>query len=154
LLSGIALKKEENMNTKNLLYAILLGGIISTFFSNVPVINFINCLLCAGFWLGPVVAVWFYRRQTGTVTLKQSIGIGTLAGVCAGAFGFLLSFVGLAGAAALMKSYTQFLPATAASEGATDATLSMVFTIIGVGVNIVFGALGGLLAGLFYRSKA
>jgi hypothetical protein len=141
------------MNTKNLFIACLLGGIISTLLSNIPILNLINCLLCAGFWIGPIFAVWFYVRQTGSVTLGQSIGIGTLAGLFAGIFGFLLSLVGLAGAAALMNSYTQLLPAEARGEGLPDATLSLVFTIIGVGVNIMLGAIGGLVAGLYYRNR-
>jgi hypothetical protein len=144
---------EVDMNTKNLLFASLLGGIISTLLSNIPIINFINCLLCAGFWIGPIFAVWFYKRQTGSVSLGQSIGIGTLAGLFAGVLGFMLSLIGLAGAAALMNSYTQFLPAEVKGQGLGDAAVSMVFTIIGVFVNIAFGAIGGLVAGLFFRSR-
>lgn len=41
------------MNTKNLLLAGLIGGLISTALSNIPIINFVNCLLCAGFWGEP-----------------------------------------------------------------------------------------------------
>ena len=75
------------MNTKNLIIASLIGGLISIILSNVPIINLVNCLLCAGFWLGPLFAVWFYKRQTGTVTLGQGAAIGALAGVWAGVFG-------------------------------------------------------------------
>jgi hypothetical protein len=144
---------EVNMNTKNLLLASLLGGIISTLLSNIPIINFINCILCAGFWIGPIFAVWFYKRQNTSITLSQSVIIGTLAGLCAGILGFLLSLIGLAGSAALMNSYAQFLPADARGTGIGDAAVSMAFTIVGVFVNIAFGAIGGLVAGLYYRSR-
>ena len=33
------------MNTKNLIIASLIGGLISIILSNVPVLNLVNCLL-------------------------------------------------------------------------------------------------------------
>ncbi|MCJ7796332.1 MAG: hypothetical protein MUQ56_06140, partial [Thermoleophilia bacterium] len=64
------------MNTKNLLIASLVGGVAITLLANVPILNFINCLLCAGFWAGAILAVWLYKRQTGTVTLGQAVAVG------------------------------------------------------------------------------
>ena len=98
------------MNTKNLLISSLVGGLVITVLANVPILNFINCLLCAGFWGGAVLAVWLYRRQSGSMTLGQAVGVGALSGLFAGVIGFLLSFTGLTGAQALLDSYAQFAP--------------------------------------------
>jgi hypothetical protein len=75
------------VNTRNLLLASLIGGAVSLILTNVPVINLVNCLLCAGFWAGPLFAVWIYKRQTGSVTLGQGVAIGALAGVWSGVIG-------------------------------------------------------------------
>lgn len=37
------------MNTKNLLIASLIGGLISILLSNVPILNFVNCLSVPAF---------------------------------------------------------------------------------------------------------
>jgi len=142
------------MNTKNLLIASLVGGIATAVLSNVPIVNLLNCVVCAGFWLGPLFAVWLYRRQTGTVTLGQGVGIGTLAGVWAGIFGFLLSLVGLAGAAALAHTYSQFLPADAGGfDPVAAGAVSVLFNLAGVGVTILFGAIGGLIGGAIFQTR-
>lgn len=141
------------MDTKKLWLVSLVGGLISTALSNIPIINLVNCLLCAGFWVGALVAVWMYKRQTGAVTLKQGIVIGVVTGVFAGVFGFLLSLFGMAGAEALMKSYAQFAPPDAKIDLPQPGIASVLFNLIGVGVNVVFGAIGGLVGGLIFQSK-
>lgn len=141
------------MNTKTLLIASLIGGLVSTTLSNIPIINFVNCLLCAGFWGGALLAVWIYKRQTGAVTLGQAVIVGALAGVWAGIFGFALSLFGLAGAEALMKSYAQFAPKDAQIEMPARGVGSVLFNLAGVMVDIIFGAIGGLVGGLIYRAK-
>jgi hypothetical protein len=141
------------MKTRNLLIASLIGGLASTVLSNIPYLNLVNCLLCAGFWAGPLLAVWFYKRQTGSLTLGQSVSVGILAGVWAGIFGFLLSLVGLAGSTALLNSYSQFLPPDAGIEAPTAGPASMLFNLIGVAVNILFGAIGGLIGGAIFKTK-
>jgi hypothetical protein len=141
------------MNTKQLLITSLVGGVVSTLLSNIPVINLINCLLCAGFWIGPLLAVWMYRRQVGSLTLGQGVLIGTLAGVWAGVFGFALSLFGLAGAAALMRTYSQFLPQDSGID-LGGAAFSVLLNLFGVGFNVLFGAIGGLLGGAIFRTPA
>jgi hypothetical protein len=141
------------MNTKNLLIASLVGGLVSTVLSNVPILNLVNCLLCAGFWGGAILAVWLYKRLAGSVTLGQGTAVGTLAGVWAGAIGFALSLVGLAGAEALMNSYAQFLPAEAGMEPALAGPMSVLFNLMGVLTNIAFGAIGGLIGGAIFKTR-
>jgi hypothetical protein len=146
-------RRRSVMNTKNMLIASLVGGVISTFLSNIPFINLVNCLVCAGFWAGPLFAVWFYKRLTGTLSLGQGIGIGTIAGIWAGIFGFLLSLIGLAGAAALMQSYSQFLPPDAVTEAIPAGSVSLLLNFAGVLVNIIFGVIGGLIGGAVFKTK-
>ena len=141
------------MNTRNLLIASLVGGVASTILSNVPVLDLVNCLLCAGFWGGPLLAVWLYKRQTGTVSLGQAVAVGTVAGIWAGVFGFALSLAGLAGVAALMKSYAPFLPPEAGVGSVPSGPASVLINLVGVGVNILFGAIGGLIGGAIFRTK-
>ena len=141
------------MNTKNLLLAGLIGGLISTALSNIPIINFVNCLLCAGFWAGALFAVWFYKRQTGSVTLGQGVVIGLVAGAFHGVFGFILGLVGLAGAQALMQSYAKYLPPEANIETPPPGIASVLFDLAGVVVDLIFGAIGGLVGGLIFKPK-
>ena len=142
------------MNTKNLLIASLVGGLAITLLANVPILNFVNCLLCAGFWGGAILAVWLYKRLTGSVTLGQATAVGTLAGVFAGLIGFLLSFTGLTGAQALLDSYAQFAPADAvAMEPPAAGVGAIAFNFLGLLTNIVFGAIGGLIGGAIFKTR-
>ena len=141
------------MNTKNLLIASLIGGVISIALSNIPIISLVNCLLCAGFWGGALFAVWFYKRQTGSVTLGQGVIIGTLAGVWAGILGFILSLIGWAGIGPMMDSLARVLPPDAQVDLPKPGLESTLFNLAGVVVDIVFGAIGGLIGGLIFKTK-
>lgn len=141
------------MNTKNLLVASLVGGLVITILANVPILNFINCLLCAGFWGGAILAVWLYKRQAGSVTLGQAVAVGTLAGLFAGVIGFLLSFTGLTGAQALMDSYAQFVPSEGAASPPLEGVAAIAFNFLGLLTNIIFGAIGGLIGGAIFKSR-
>jgi hypothetical protein len=146
--------KEWKMNTKNLIIASLIGGLISIILSNVPILNLVNCLLCAGFWLGPLFAVWFYKRQSGTVTLGQGAGIGALAGVWAGVFGLILAIFNFAGFGALIQSYAQFMPKDATGfDPSMLGAMGWLFNFVGVGFDIVVGTIGGLIGGAIWKTK-
>jgi hypothetical protein len=144
------------MNMKNLAIAALVGGIVSTILSNVPILNFVNCLLCAGFWAGALLAVWLYKRLSGAVTLQQGVIIGAAAGLVAGVIGFALSFVNVAGAAALIETYSRFMPEDADIDVAALASgpVKIVMNLLGIGVNIIFGAVGGLIGGAIFKPRA
>ncbi len=132
------------MNRKDLWIAALSGAVLTTLFSNLPFIGIVNCVVCAWFWAGGMFAVWLYRRLGGEMpTMRQGLIVGGLTGMLAGAFGFALSFAGLSG----LQGMLQGLPADATS-GMQDipAWGVIVFNLIGVIFNIVFGTLGGWLA--------
>ena len=79
-----------NLNNRSLLIAALVGALVMVVLSNVPILNLINCVLCAGIWLGGMAAVWFYRRQT---TMPITTGQGAMIGLVAGVIGAVLSSI-------------------------------------------------------------
>jgi hypothetical protein len=146
-------KGDYPLNARNLLLASIVGGLVSTILCNVPILNLVNVLLCAGFWAGPLLAVWLYRRQSGSLSFGQGLGVGVLAGVWAGVFGFVLSLVGLAGAEALMRSYAQFASPDSGFDAPAAGAASVLFNLAGVAFNIVFGAIGGLIGGALFKTR-
>jgi hypothetical protein len=134
------------VNNRSLVTASLVGGVLSTILSNTPGLSLINCILCMGFWIGPVLAVWLYRRQTGAVTMQQGIRIGAAAGAWAGLFGFLLSFTNVAGMEQAMETYSQFAP-DAAAQLEDLGPIQVLLSLFAIVFNILFGLLGGLIGG-------
>ena len=143
------------MNIRNLSLASLAGAVLTTLLANVPLINLVNCLLCIGFWGGAVLAVWVYKRLSASLTLGQGVAIGTVTGLVAGLLGFALSFAGLAGAAGLANTARPFVDAATFAEmqKALAGAEGMAFTLAGVVITIVFGAIGGLIGGALFRSR-
>ena len=140
------------MNTKNLWIASLSGAALSLLVSNLPYIGFVNCLLCAGFWGSALFAVWLYRRLSGTLTVQQGVKIGALTGLVAGLLGFALSFAGLAGAQGFLNTARQILPADATKDMVDLPTWgSLLFNLLGVLIEVGFGALGGWLGGVIFN---
>jgi uncharacterized membrane protein YeaQ/YmgE (transglycosylase-associated protein family) len=142
------------MHIASLLIASLIGAVATTALSNVPYLNLINCLLCAGFWVGAILATWVYKRLAGSMTLRQGIAIGALTGLITWAFGFLLSLFDLAGLVGLVKSYGLAFgdPNPDMSSGFEAWKVTLVNTL-GVFLNIFFGAIGGFVGGVFFQSK-
>jgi len=142
------------MNTKNLWIASLGGAALSLLVSNLPLIGFVNCLLCGAFWGSAIFAVWLYRRLSGTVTIRQGVSIGLLTGLLAGLIGFGLSFAGLTGAQGFLNSAQKFLPADA-TQGMTGmpAWAAWIFNFLGVLFNVGFGALGGWIGGMLFNPR-
>jgi hypothetical protein len=142
------------MNTRNLWIASLSGAALSLLASNLPILGFVNCLLCGAFWGSAIFAVWLYRRLSGTLTIRQGVNIGLLTGLLAGLIGFALSFAGLAGAQGFLNSAQQFLPADA-TQGMNDlpAWAAWIFNFLGVLFNVGFGALGGWIGGMIFNPK-
>jgi hypothetical protein len=147
------------MNIKNLLISAAIGAMIITAMANVPILNLVNCLLCVGFWAGAILAVWLYRRFEGSVSLGQGVAIGAVTGLLAGVLGFALSFVGAAGVEAMFNGAVAILPPEATVD-MDEATMEFItgpgailLNLVGVLVNIIFGALGGLIGGAIFRPK-
>src|SRR5512133_1392391 len=140
------------MNTKNLVIASLAGGLISLVLVNTPFVNLINMLVCAGFWVGPIFAVWLYRRLGGTLTFRDAVLTGVLAGAWHGLFGLALSPLGLAGAGGLLNDVRPFMSGQdwANLETSLTGIGGMMFNLFGVVVDIVFGLVGGSIGGALF----
>lgn len=140
------------MNIRNMTVAVLIGAAVSVIFANVPILNLANCLLCAPFWASAILAVWIYKRQNGTLAMANAVVIGIAVGLVAGLIGFLLSFIGWAGGAALINSYKSFLPADSGVQIPAEAP-DILINLCGVLIEIVFGAIGGLIGGALFRTN-
>jgi len=132
----------------------LIGAVVTTVLANIPFVNLLNCLLCLPFWGGPLLAAWYYQRQTCTMTMNHAISVGALTGLFAGILGFLLSLVGMAGASSLANQVSQYLPADSIPPDILTGPASFLFTCAGVLTNIVFGVIGGLIAGAIFKQKS
>jgi len=142
------------MNTKSLFAASLVGGLISIVLVNTPFVNLLNLLICAGFWIGPMVAVWLYRRLNGTLTLREAMITGMLAGAWHGLFGVLLSPLGLAGAGGMLNTMQPFMSAQdlPEMEAALTGVGGVLFNLVAVVIDIAFGFIGGLIGGAIFRT--
>jgi hypothetical protein len=141
------------MNIRYLWIASLSGAVLTTLVSNLPFIGGINCLLCAGFWGSAIFAVWLYRRLSANLSVRQAVIIGALTGLFSGILGFLLSFAGLAGAQGYLNSYSRLLSAQDLQGIQTlPAWAGMVFNLVGVLFNLLFGTLGGWIGGLIFKT--
>jgi hypothetical protein len=140
------------MNAKNLWIAALCGSVVTTLVSNVPVVDFVNLLLCVGFWGSAVFAVWLYRRLNRTMTFGNGLIVGALTGALAGALGFSISFLGLAGLQGIINHIRLF--AGAENMGSIDISLweALAFNAFGVILNILFGLIGGAVGGAVLRT--
>ncbi|HSL44019.1 MAG TPA: hypothetical protein VK897_11350 [Anaerolineales bacterium] len=143
------------MNTKPLLTASLAGGLISLVLVNSPYINLINLLICAGFWIGPIVAVWLYRHLGGMLTFREAVITGMLAGMWHGLFGLMLSPLGLAGAGGLLKELAPFMSGQDLADLASSLTGigGLLFNLFGVVIDVVFGFIGGLIGNGIFGSR-
>jgi hypothetical protein len=143
------------MNTKNLLTASLVGGLISIVLVNTPFVNLINLLLCAGFWVGPIFAVWLYRRMGGTLTLREGVITGVLAAAWHALFGLLLSPLGLAGAGGVLNGLRPFTSAQDLPdiESALTGIGGMLFNLVAVLIDLAFGLIGGLIGGAVFGMR-
>ena len=143
------------MNTKHLFTASLVGGLISLALVNMPFVNLINLLICAGFWIGPIVAVWLYRRLDGTLTFRQALTIGLLAGAWHALFGLLLSPLGLAGAGGVLNELRPLVSAQDLPDVETALTGigGMLFNLFGMAIDLAFGVLGGLIGGAIFGAR-
>jgi hypothetical protein len=77
----------------NKLLPAIYGGAIMALIAAIPVLNFVNCLCCAGVMFGGFMAVFFYQKdlKPGMPLLNSSDGV--VLGLLAGLFGAILANV-------------------------------------------------------------
>ncbi len=153
------------MNSKSMLIAAGVGGLIMLVLTKIPVISCLNCLFCVSFWGSGILTVWLYRQlekdQPG-LDIGQGIVLGLLAGVAGGILAALVGaiFAGTNVLSALdsirnVPGLSDRFPALSGLRSTTS---------IGAGIfggllcNLVlyplFGAVGGAIAtGLIWKKK-
>lgn len=142
------------MNIKNLFISSLIGGIVIAAVANIPVLNFINCLLCIGYWAGAILAVWLYKRFEGTLTLGQGVAVGALAGVWSGIINLIVGLITTAGIATAFTAFEQVLPQDTLNLSSDFlASMAILVYIFGIILNIFLGTLGGLIGGAIFQTK-
>lgn len=133
------------MNNRQMFIAAAVGGLVMAVLSSVPILSLINCLICAGLWIGGIAAVWFYRRQTGQlVSAGQGAAIGAVAGVIGA---ILATLVTVAFGGAMVESMiaadtTGTLRDSLGGLVGTGVTAIFAF-IMNIILYPLFGAIGG-----------
>jgi hypothetical protein len=152
------------MNTRSFLLAALIGGAIMGFLGNIPILNFINCFLCAWVWLSGILAVYLYRRfelANPALSVGQGLALGAVAGVIGAIIGAIVGAIfGGLGAAALVSSLRNMPGYDPSSmDTFTNLIAGGGFSLISLSCNLVlyalFGAIGGLIGtALIWKAPA
>jgi hypothetical protein len=155
------------MNSKSMLFAAGVGGLIMLFLTKIPLISCLNCLFCVSYWGSGILTVWLYRQMEKDQP-GLDIGQGILLGVLAGVVGAVLA--SLAGAIFAGTNALSALDSIRNVPGLSDrfpalsgdmlrSTMAFgggLFT--GLLCNLVlyplFGAIGGAIAtGIIWKKK-
>ncbi len=141
------------MNTRSLWLTALVAGIVIGLLGNLPLLNLVNCILCAWVWLGGALAVWIYRRLQGAqpaLTGGQGAGLGALSGVIGAVVGFGVYLLTSSLSVPIMNSLARAfniqgeMPWNTAAGG-SNVTSGLIWLAIDLVLYSGFGALGGLV---------
>ncbi len=93
--------------------------------------------------------------MSGTLSTKEGVWVGVAAGAIAGVIGFLLSFIGAAGAAGMINQINTVIPQADQIDirGLEGGILNIGLTFIGVIFDIVVGAIAGLIGAAIFKDK-
>ena len=138
------------LNMTDALLASLIGGTIIAVMLNIPYLNYINCLCCAGILAGGFFGAFFYKTRNPLDT-KSGALIGLFSGLAGGILSTIISIV----------LYVAFNQAAMYRNIATQAglawgpmavlTLGLIMIFI---LSVIFGTLGGLIAGKVFGKKS
>jgi len=140
------------MNTKNLLIASIIGGLVTAFFAYVPIISFLNCLLCLPFWAGPILGTWYYKRETGVMPMNHALTVGGVSGLIAGIIGFIVSLL-FTNTADLTQQLNQALPPGSIPPELAAGGASILGGLLGLLFAVIFGVIGGAIGGAIFKDK-
>ncbi len=151
------------MNQTSAVKAIVIAGVGMALLGNLPLVNFVNCVLCIWVWLGGGLAVYLYNRFQGgqaPATTGQAAGLGALAGVVGALVGAVVYYLTASLSAPLMAQLLQALNVQSdLSIGTQNPGSALGGSLFWLVLDIVlypgFGALGGLVtANLLKRRSA
>jgi hypothetical protein len=146
----------------------IYGGIIMGLLSEIPFVNLINCLCCAGLIIGGLMAVFFYKSNftpdTVPFTAGDCLSVGALSGVFGALTATVLSLIISAMFGDVMMEFLrnwiensniklpdqvreQFYEALETESSSVSFVTNFFFSII---IFPLFGLLGGLIGyGIF-----
>ena len=148
------------MDGHKLLRPAFWGGVLIAVLTGIPMLNWVNCMCCAGVLSGGMVAVYLYRRQVGEdaqILAREGAVLGLLAGIIGSVLGGVVSLffhaVAFDSISTLIEDFADPVLQDQFSEwmallSSPIAYLGLVF--LSLVVNILFGLLGGLLGVSFW----
>ena len=149
------------MNTRAFMLSALIAGLVIGLLGSLPLINFVNCLLCLWVWVGGFFAVYLYRRNTPggvPLTLAQGTGLGAAAGVIGAFIGLLVYLATGALTMPMMNELARTLEIDLPQQsGGFGDTLigGLIFLVIDLVLYPLFGAIAGLLgANLLWKKPS
>jgi hypothetical protein len=150
------------MNSRSFVLSTLIAGVVMGVLANLPLLNFLNCILCLWIWVGGILGVFLYKQfQHGesALTPGQGAGLGALAGLIGVVVGLVVyaatSFISMPMMAALAR-YLRVqgdLPFNQVGPWAMIST-AIFFTLVNMVAYPAFGALSGFVGGSLIQAKA
>ena len=131
-----------------------IAGLVIAILSAVPIINLLNCLLCAWVWAGGILAVYLYRQNGGPAFLTNADGaiVGGIAGAIGGLLTAIIGLIFQGGAAAnIAQLQQQFGGDAEALAGVATVLGGIVSLIVTPIIFAAFGALGGLIGANIFK---
>ncbi|MGB7539169.1 MAG: hypothetical protein WBM17_11580 [Anaerolineales bacterium] len=151
------------MNTKSMLIAAGIAGVVMALVSKIPILGCINICCAAGIWGSGILAIWIYR-MSDKAQPGLTIGQGVLLGLITGVVGALLASIlggisslifGSMSSSAAYMDYLNQIPGAAESLDASSrqiidqfaaASGSVLFsTCCNFVIYPLFGMIGGLI---------
>ena len=138
------------LNTRSLVTAGLIAGVVMGIFSHLPLVACLNCLLYGWVWGGAIGAVFLYRRSEHQPVLTNVQGL--VIGAAAGIVGAIVGGIATAVFGGLNAAISGLLNNAANGFGGTvtNLILSSSFSFLGAIRDIfvygIIGAIGGIIA--------
>ncbi len=155
--------------TPKKLKAAAIGGSAAGIASQIPIVNFANCLCCALVVGGGMLAVYLAMKDepaTATAPYGDGAMIGVLAGVAAAVVGAIVAIPMTALFGDPMEQVRSFLEglegmppealeAMSGAETGGMAAFGAVAFLMSLVVDVVFSAIGGVIgAGVFHKKPS
>lgn len=149
------------MNTRSFLLSSLIAGAVIGLLGSLPVLNFVNCILCLWVWAGGLLAVYVYRRfQPGGPGLTQTQGAGlwALAGVIGALIGSVVFLLTSTLSLPLMTGLARALQFEGDLPVGTggfweNVVAALIFLVIDLVLYPLFGALSGLIGVSVFKPR-
>ncbi len=153
--------------TPKRLKAAAIGGSAAGIASQIPVVNFANCLCCALVVGGGMLAVYLAMKDepaTATAPYGDGAMIGVLAGVAAAVVGAIVAIPVTAIFGDPMEQVRSFLEgmegmppealeALSGAETGAVASFGVVAFLLSLVVDVVFSAIGGVIGAAVFHKK-